>query len=121
MPRGDGSGPMGAGPMSGRGAGYCAGFKQPGYLNPGMGQGFRGGGFGFGGGGGGRGRRNRFWATGLPGWMRFGGGLQAPPVGSSGDAERDMLVRQAEMLQQQLDVLQQRLEALASSTDTVKP
>ena len=30
MPGGDGTGPMGMGPMTGRGAGYCAGFAAPG-------------------------------------------------------------------------------------------
>jgi len=34
MPRGDGTGPMGMGPMTGRGAGYCAGFPSPGFMNP---------------------------------------------------------------------------------------
>jgi len=34
MPRGDGTGPMGMGPMTGRAAGYCAGFPVPGYMNP---------------------------------------------------------------------------------------
>lgn len=34
MPRGDGTGPMGLGPMTGRAAGYCAGFRVPGYMNP---------------------------------------------------------------------------------------
>ncbi|NLV49386.1 MAG: DUF5320 domain-containing protein, partial [Clostridiales bacterium] len=34
MPRGDGTGPMGMGRMTGRGAGYCAGFAAPGYSNP---------------------------------------------------------------------------------------
>ena len=43
MPRGDGTGPMGMGPMTGRGAGYCAGFRVPGYANP-----ARGFGYGFG-------------------------------------------------------------------------
>jgi hypothetical protein len=33
MPRGDGTGPMGMGQMTGRGAGYCAGFTAPGYAN----------------------------------------------------------------------------------------
>lgn len=33
MPRGDGTGPMGMGAMTGRGAGFCAGFKMPGYIN----------------------------------------------------------------------------------------
>jgi len=33
MPRGDGTGPMGMGPMTGRAAGYCAGFASPGFMN----------------------------------------------------------------------------------------
>ncbi len=33
MPRGDGTGPMGMNPMSGRRMGYCAGFAAPGYAN----------------------------------------------------------------------------------------
>ena len=31
MPRGDGTGPIGSGPMSGRAAGICAGNCAPGY------------------------------------------------------------------------------------------
>ncbi len=34
MPRGNGTGPAGMGPMTGRAAGYCAGYPAPGYLNP---------------------------------------------------------------------------------------
>ena len=50
MPRGDGTGPMGMGPMTGRGAGYCAGYSVAGFMNPmggrmglglGRGRGFR--------------------------------------------------------------------------------
>ncbi len=33
MPRGDGTGPQGMGSMTGRGAGYCAGFDRPGAVN----------------------------------------------------------------------------------------
>jgi len=40
MPGGDGTGPMGMGPMTGRAAGYCAGYSAPGYLNPIPGRGF---------------------------------------------------------------------------------
>jgi len=52
MPRGDGTGPRGMGPMTGRGAGYCAGYPSPGFMNPmggrmGLGLG-RGRGFGYG-------------------------------------------------------------------------
>jgi len=78
MPRGDGTGPLGKGALSGRAAGICAGFGLPGSANPAQGRGF---GMGFGrerglggrGGGGGRGWRHIFHATGLPGWMRSGG------------------------------------------------
>ena len=38
MPRGDGTGPAGMGPMTGRAAGYCAGYGVPGYMNPVMGR-----------------------------------------------------------------------------------
>jgi hypothetical protein len=33
MPRFDRTGPQGLGPMTGRGAGYCAGSQRPGYGN----------------------------------------------------------------------------------------
>lgn len=69
MPRGDRTGPFGAGPMTGRGAGSCAGYEVPGYANPALGRGF-GGGRGRGLRGGGRGWRHQFYATGLPGWAR---------------------------------------------------
>lgn len=46
MPFGDGTGPRGLGPMTGRGAGYCAGFGMPGFYNPVPGGGY--GGYGFG-------------------------------------------------------------------------
>ncbi len=51
MPRGDRTGPWGAGPMTGRGGGYCANYAVPGYMNPvvGYGRGWgRGRGRGFG-------------------------------------------------------------------------
>lgn len=35
MPSGDGTGPRGEGPMTGRRAGYCSGYSAPGYANPG--------------------------------------------------------------------------------------
>ena len=45
MPRGDRTGPRGAGPMTGRAAGYCAGYSVPGFMNPtvGYGRGWGGG------------------------------------------------------------------------------
>jgi len=44
MPNGNGTGPAGTGPMTGRGAGYCAGNNAPGWQTPGGGgmqRGFR--------------------------------------------------------------------------------
>ena len=34
MPFGDRTGPLGLGPMTGRAAGFCAGFPVPGFANP---------------------------------------------------------------------------------------
>ena len=70
MPFGDNTGPMGAGPMTGRGLGFCNGFDAPGAYRGGgrMGGRMRGGwragsfGRGFGVGmGRGAGWRHRFW------------------------------------------------------------
>jgi len=48
MPGGDGTGPLGQGPMTGRGLGYCAGYAAPGFMAGGrIGLGFRRG-FGWG-------------------------------------------------------------------------
>jgi len=65
MPAGDGTGPMGMGPMTGRAAGYCGGYDAPGWANPVPSRGFglgwgRGGGRGRGGSWG-RGWRHRNW------------------------------------------------------------
>jgi len=40
MPRGDRTGPVGMGPMTGRAAGYCAGYAVPGFVNSMPGRGF---------------------------------------------------------------------------------
>ncbi len=96
MPRGDGTGPMGMGRMAGRSAGFCAGYG-------GRGRGRQGRGFG----GFGHGRRNMFRATGLPGWMRFGGG--APIAELTPEAEKDSLKAQSEALESQLDEVRKRL------------
>jgi hypothetical protein len=109
MPRGDGSGPAGFGPMTGRAAGYCAGYATPGFANPVPGFG-RGRGMGY---GGGRGRGGRGWAGGQ-GW-----GMAQPiapfPVQQQQmdpQAEAGMLKQQAEALQGSLEQIKARLEAL---------
>jgi len=127
MPGGDRTGPMGMGAMSGRGAGYCSGAGTPGYANPGLGRGM---GFGFGRGrcawnggyGGGFGRRNMFYATGMPGWMRRGGGVTSGEYSAASpqaniETERQALSNQARMLQSQLDMIQKRLETLETKME----
>ena len=123
MPGGDRTGPAGMGPMTGRAAGYCAGYAAPGYANPVGGRGLWGGGRG---GGGGRGRRNRFYATGLTGWQRaamgypaFGGGVPAgiPYPGPlapamSGGQQLDALKGQAEYFEDTLEGIRKRIEEL---------
>ncbi len=118
MPAGDGTGPMGMGPMTGRAAGFCAGFGTPGYANPIAGQGF-GMGFGRGRGawgrGGGRGWRNPFHATGLSGWQRaaagwpvWGGGV--PAMATPTKAQQvEALKSQAEAFEGALGDLRKRI------------
>lgn len=105
MPGGDRTGPRGMGPRTGRAAGLCSGFQQPGYANPAQGRAFGRGG------GGGRGRRNMFYATGLPRWARFGGGYgPAMPVETA--TETQTLKAHAEALQSELERVNQRINEL---------
>ncbi len=114
MPRGDATGPMGMGPMTGRAAGNCAGFGMPGYSNNAGGRGF-GMGFGrgvsFGGRGGGFRRRNRFFATGVPGRAGFGN-FVAPFQKANPEMEKQALHYQAEALQAEMDAIKKRLDEL---------
>ena len=90
-----------------------------------MGRG-RGWGVGRGRGGGGWGRRNWYYATGLPGWARFGyapawgapppvayGPYGAPPAPAPApEQEIEVLKAQAEWLQGQMDAITQRIAEL---------
>ena len=105
MPRGDRTGPMGAGPMTGRRAGWCANPNRPGYINRPVGFGL-----GFGNRGGGRGWRNMVYATGLPGWTRPQG---FPPVAMAAD-ELVALKAQATWLAGQLEAIQESIEQIES-------
>lgn len=109
MPRGDGTGPMGAGPMTGRAAGFCAGYPTAGFMQPGGGRGGFGGGAGFGRGGG-RGRRNWFYATGVPGLGR-GRGWFGPAAGAPA-SELEVVKREAELLQDSLAQVKERIGKL---------
>jgi hypothetical protein len=121
MPRGDRTGPWGQGPMTGRGVGYCAGYDAPGYANPASGWGYgrawgrgRFAGPGYGRGGGGRGWRHQFYATGVPGWARYGYGPSwGVPTPPTRDQEMESLRREAEWLKQELDAINQRVADLS--------
>ena len=119
MPRGDSTGPMGMGAMTGRAAGYCAGNNMPGSSNNagGRGMGFRRG-AGFGGSGGGFRRRNRFFATGVTGKARFGG-FGAPFQQANPETEKQVLKSQAEYLQSAMSAIKKRLDEL-TARDGVK-
>lgn len=114
MPRGDSTGPMGMGPMTGRQAGYCACYNMPGFVNNagryGMGMGF-GRGADLGGRGGGFRRRSRFFATGVPGRAQFGS-FVAPFQQTDPETEIQVLKNQAEYLQSEMDAIKKRLDEL---------
>ena len=114
------------GPMTGRAAGYCAGYPSPGYMNPIGGRGY--GGFGRGRGGG-WGRRNQFYATGLTGWQRAGLGVGAygvPPAYPMSPAapfgpvvtrqqQLDALKGQAEYFEDALEGIKKQIEELQAA------
>ncbi|MGB9822416.1 MULTISPECIES: DUF5320 domain-containing protein [Thermodesulfovibrio] len=97
MPWGDRTGPLGAGPRTGRGLGYCSGFATPGYMNPAPGRGL-GRGRGWRCFGGFRGRFRWFWRT--------------PFFGISSREEVDLLREEAEMLRKNLEAVEKRLSEL---------
>ena len=109
MPRGNRTGPTGMGAMTGRGAGYCAGFMTPGYMNPQAGGGRgRGCGLGRGRGGGGRGMGGGF-GRGMG--VGFGRGAAAAAA-LAPEQERTVLRNQLAGLEQTVAELRQRLSEL---------
>jgi hypothetical protein len=115
MPRGDGTGPLGMGPMTGRGAGYCAGYTVPGFMNPAWGRGM-GMAWGRGGGGG----MAMAWRRGRGGFggARFAAAVPGPaaygPAYGPPTREQQLstLRGQAEWLKEQLDSITARIGEL---------
>jgi hypothetical protein len=96
MPRGDKTGPIGMGKMTGRSAGYCKGFAVPGYANPiGFGCGFRRG----------RGFQRISNYTGQPRWGQFG----YPVYNETNEVfdEKELLSNQAKFLEKQLEYIKE--------------
>ena len=104
MPGGNGTGPAGMGPMTGRGAGYCAGYSTPGFANAVGGRGF---GRGFG--------RGRGFGGGF-GWAR--GGYAAPAFGVA--AYGQVPFNQAANPQQELDSLKNQAQNLEDALNGIK-
>ncbi len=109
------------GPMTGRGAGFCAGYQAPGYAGAGWSRPFygaicRGGGNPRRGAGRGFRYRNWFYATGLPFWARgnpaSGNPPWAPFAPADTDTEVEALKAQAAELEATLNGIRQRLEQL---------
>ena len=129
MPFGDGTGPAGMGPMTGRAAGYCAGYNVPGNTNPvgGRSRMYGAGGFFGRGRGRARGNRNWFYATGQPGWSRYDAGMPAwgqvrvtppqayPPVYNE-EQELEFLKDHMDMLQSQMEEVQKRISEIGESS-----
>ncbi len=129
MPFGNGTGPNGMGPMTGRAAGNCAGYSVPGYMNPGIGG--RGPARGYGRGIG----RGMAWRGPGYGRGRFGGYAPVPPpaygapypvqpaYGSqygpqfSAEDEAAMLRDQAAYMEEQLKSIQERMSELEAKKE----
>jgi uncharacterized protein DUF5320 len=100
MPRGNGMGPEGFGSRTGRGAGFCNGFDQPGFMNSGMGN--RRAGFGY--------RRNSQSGF-MPAWRSRGYDTFVP-------AEPTM-VQKKEFLGNEINLLKQHLNELEKQLETM--
>jgi len=130
MPRGDRTGPSGMGPMTGRAAGYCAGYSAPGYMNPfggrglGFARGFRGGGRGYG-------RGFGFYVPVTPYVNPMYAGYNPAPGSApqyispeapdySASHELEMLKNQADYLLSTLDGIKKRIEELEAGASEKK-
>ncbi|MBN2713428.1 MAG: DUF5320 domain-containing protein [Planctomycetes bacterium] len=101
MPRGDRTGPMGMGAMTGRGAGFCAGYSVPGFMNPVAGRRFgRGMGMGF--------RRGRGF-----------GGIQGSPSPYSNQYASALPVTETSTREDELKILKEDASRLANTLDGI--
>ena len=131
MPGGDGTGPGGMGSMTGRAAGYCAGYSVPGYTNPVAGRGRFGYGLGLGGGrdfGRGRGFGRGFGSRGAA----YGAPYVAPnyPVAYGNNypyaqeitpqQETDILKEQSKAIGEELEAINKRISELKSAAKEEK-
>lgn len=85
MPRGDGTGPQGMGP-----AGFGCGFGR------------------------GRGFRRMFYATGVPGWTRYG------YADANGESEKATLKKQANLLEKQFEQVKNVFRILRRTRNSLR-
>ncbi len=111
MPGGDGTGPMGLGPMTGRGAGFCVSYETPGFTNiiPGRGN----AGFGRG--------RGRGMGCGMGIGWRHGRRYQSTPLATQPvsyqpASELLSLKNQAKSLGEALQAINNRISELETET-----
>lgn len=117
MPRGDRTGPAGLGPMTGRAAGYCAGYSVPGYMNPIPGGGYlRGAGRGGIPWGGGRGRvwgGGRGWGyggySGYPSYPPYYPPYNSPYAQPTPADEKEFLKEQTAAMRKEIEEMEKRL------------
>ena len=111
MPRGDGTGPEGLGPQTGRAAGYCSGYDVPGYVDNvpagrggrrGLGRG-RGRGLGRG--------RGRGLGPGR-GYAQRNYNRSAVNNNQAAESETEYLEREKSALKDELNAVENRLEQL---------
>ena len=117
MPRGDRTGPNGAGSRTGRGAGLCNDNAEPGYVSSGnIGNGGRMGGGRGRSGGSGRGlNRSGFWRS-----NAAGAGNRYQSAATNNDADTSGLRQQMQQMQQQLNTITNAIKQLVTgnkSTD----
>ncbi len=91
MPRGDGTGPVGAGPMTGAGRGYDARNRRTGRY----------------------GCARMYYETGLPGWKRSGNPFCHTD-------EKDLLAREADILESRLKQVREKMEILNTPPQETK-
>jgi len=96
MPQGDGTGPAGLGPMTGRGMGFCAGFSTPGFMNGGFGRGF------------GRGRGFAWRARAIQPMLI----QQVQPVVRTKKQEKQFLEQELSALKEEMKEIEKRLKEL---------
>jgi len=105
MPGGDGTGPAGMGPMTGRAAGYCAGYYVPGYANLNAWAGWNR--FGYG-----RARvRNFGWRGGFYSSYAYGYPYMSKMTPQQ---EAEMLSEQAKAIQEDISSINERIKELKS-------